>query len=170
MSAFNTILQILILTMLLISCANINGKDSNSGKLSADTATVATHTTNQVMADSLIITKDELTKIYSKAIEDFIKAVYKNDGITFDTLYFGKREYGFSDDFPDIALPKTIEKTEIRLVSPEVGQTIQAKRKSLIYINMMGWIDAFKAEFILVIFSNGGEHQYDYFIKYSYNT
>ena len=31
---------------------------------------------------------------------------------------------------------------------------------------MIGWVDKEKAEFIFVVFTNGGEHQYDYFINF----
>ena len=125
---------------------------------------------NSFETDSLRKQNDELTKIYTEAIAVFIEAAYKKDRITFDTLYFGKHVYGQADDFPDIELPQIIDKTQIRLVSPEFGQKIQAERKSLVYVNMMGWIEKEKAEFLLVVFSNGAEHQYDYIINFIYNT
>ena len=118
----------------------------------------------------MTVQKDELTKIYTQAIAEFIKGAYKQDKTTFDTLFFGKHVYGQPDDFPDIELPETIENTPVRLVTPEVGQKKQQERKSLMYVNMMGWVDKEKAEFILVIFSNGGGHQYDYFIDFTYNS
>jgi hypothetical protein len=124
---------------------------------------------NSATIDSLTMQKDEVTKIYTQAIAEFIKAAYKKDKTTFDTLYFGKHIYGQPDDFPDIELPPTIEKAHIRLVSPEVGQKKQAAIKSLVYVNMMGWIDNEKAEFLLVVFTNGGEHQYDYFINFNHD-
>jgi hypothetical protein len=114
--------------------------------------------------------KAELTKIYSQAIAEFIKAEYKKDKTNFDTLFFGKHIYGQPDDFPDIELPKRIENTNVRLITPETGFKKQQERKSLVFINMMGWVDKEKAEFILVVFSNGGEHLYDYTIHYNYNT
>ncbi len=114
--------------------------------------------------------KGELTKIYSQAIAEFIKAEYKKDKTKFDTLFFGKHIYGQPDDFPDIELPKTIENTNVKLVTPETGFKKQQERKSLVFINMMGWEDKVKAEFILVIFTNGGEHQYDYTINFNYNS
>ncbi len=83
-------------------------------------------------------TKVDLTKIYSKAISDFIKDVRKKTKSNFDTLYFGKRKNGQPDDFPDIELPEKIENTHIRLISPEVGTLKQKELKSRIYINMVG--------------------------------
>ena len=114
--------------------------------------------------------KGELTKIYSQAIAEFIKAEYKKDKTKFDTLFFGKHIYGQPDDFPDIELPKIIENTNVKLITPESGFKKQQECKSLVFINMMGWVDKVKAEFILVIFKNGGKHQYDYTINFNYNS
>ena len=140
------------------------------GKIVADSSSTVSQQTISATSDNLTIQKVELTKIYTQAIAEFLKAAYKKDKSTFDTLYFGKHVYGHPDDFPDIELPETIEKTQIRLVSPEVGQKKQAERKSLVYVNMMGWVDKQKAEFVLVVFTNGGEHQYDYFINFITKT
>lgn len=115
-------------------------------------------------------TKADLAKIYSKAISDFIKDANKKNKTAFDTLFFGKRKYGQPDDFPDIELPKTIENTCIRLIAPEVGTIKQTERKSCIYINMVGWVDKKKAEFLFYVFSNGFEQQYNYSVNYKYNV
>jgi hypothetical protein len=114
--------------------------------------------------------KSELTKIYSQAIADFIKAVNNKHKTSFDTLFFGRHVYGQPDDFPDIELPETIEHTQIILLSPEIGLKKQKERKSLVYINMVGWVSQEKAEFIFVTFSNGCEHQYDCFVNYNYDA
>lgn len=115
-------------------------------------------------------TTSELVKIYSQAITDFIKAANKKNKTSFDTLYFGKRANGQPDDFPNIELPKTLEKTHIQLISTELGKIKQNQLKSRIYINLLGWVNKENAEFIFVVFSNGFDHQYDYEIHYSYNT
>ncbi len=114
--------------------------------------------------------KADLVKAYSRAIADFIKAANKKNKTNFDTLLFGKRANGQPDDFPDIELPETIEKTQIRLITTEVGAKKQKESKARIYINLFGGIDKDKAEFIFVVFSNGFEHQYDYHINYKYNA
>jgi hypothetical protein len=49
-------------------------------------------------------------------------------------------------------------------------QKCNKKTSAMVYINMMGWVDQVNASFILVNFSNGGQHQYDYFIDYNYNS
>jgi hypothetical protein len=114
--------------------------------------------------------KADLTNIYSQAIADFIKAVKEKHNTSFDTLFLGKHVYGKPDDFPDIELPQTIENTQIRLVTPENGLRKQKARSSLVYVNMIGWVEQDKAEFVFVIFSNGGAHQYDCFVNYIYNA
>ena len=154
----------------LTACSNHVGVKPPTSKIFPDSPSTASQQTNSTSTDSLTMQKDELKKIYTQAIAEFIKAAYKKDKTTFDTLYFGKHVYGQPDDFPDIELPKTIRKTQIRLVAPEVGQKIQIDRKSLVYVNMMGWIDKQQAAFLFVVFSNGAEHQYDYFINFTYNT
>lgn len=114
--------------------------------------------------------KADLTKIYSQAISDFIKDARKKTKSNFDTLYFGKRKNGQPDDFPDIELPEKIENTHIRLISPEAGTLKQKELKSRIYINMVGWVDNKKAEFLFFVFSNGFDHQFNYTINYKFNT
>ena len=114
-------------------------------------------------------TKPQLTRAYVRAIADFINAANQKNKTNFDTLFFGKRANGLPDDFPNIELPKTIEKTQIILIAPEVATVKQKKRKSRIYINMAGWVDKENAEFVFFVFSNGFEHQYDYTIGYKYN-
>ncbi len=115
-------------------------------------------------------TKTDLKQVYAQAIASYIKAVNDKHKTSFDTLYFGKHVYGQPDDFPDIELPESIENTHIRLVSPEAGLKIQKARKSLVYINLFGWVDKTTAEFIFVTFSNGCEHQHDCHIDYQYDS
>lgn len=126
--------------------------------------------TNSSVLDSSTLQKNRLTKIYSQAIAEFITAAFKKDKTIFDTLFFGKHIYGQPDDFPDIELPEIINNTCIKLVTPEIGKRKQQESKSLVYINMMGWVDSDKASFLFVVFSNGAQHQYDYFIDFKYNS
>ena len=114
--------------------------------------------------------KGDLTKIYTQAISDFIIAANKQKHSRFDTLYFGKHVYGQPDDFPDIELPGTIQNTRIILISPESGLKKQKADKSLVYINLVGWVNKEGAEFIFVLFSNGFEHLYDCYIDYTYDV
>jgi hypothetical protein len=115
-------------------------------------------------------TTSDLTKTYTHAISDFIKAANKKNKSNFDTLFFGKHVNGQPDDFPNIKLPKTIENIQIRVITPEVGAEKQKERKSRVYINLMGWVDKENADFIFVVFSNGFVHQYDYSINYEYDV
>jgi len=156
-------LNILGAVLTLNACTNHNGSKSNIDKITTDSSSNAVQQTKSVKID-------DLTKIYTQAIAEFIKAAYKKDKTTFDTLFFGKHVYGQPDDFPDIVLPQMIENTQIRLISPEEGKIKQAERKSLVYINLIGWVDNDKAEFIFVVFSNGTEHQYDYYMTFTTNN
>lgn len=116
-----------------------------------------------------ILTKADFTKVYTEAIADFIKAATKKNKSNFDTLFFGKRVNGKSDDFPNIKLPNTIANVQIRVITPEDWAKKYKERKSRVYINLMGWVDKENAEFIFIVFSNGFVHQYDYSIDYKYN-
>jgi hypothetical protein len=87
----------------------------------------------------------------------------------FDTVFFWKHVHGQSDDFPNIVLPEIIENTHVRLRDTALEFISNDQKKSLVYINMMGWVDKEKASFILVTFLNGYKHQYDYFIDFTYN-
>lgn len=111
-----------------------------------------------------------LTKIYNRAISDYITEVHKQGVMAFDTLFFGKRNNGQPDDFPDIALAKTIKNIKIRLVDPDIGKKLQEEKRSRVYINLMGWVDKNNAKFIFVTFSNGFGHKFDCYIDYKYNS
>ncbi len=110
-----------------------------------------------------------LSKMYTQAIGDFIKVANKKNTTVFDTIFIANRKLNQPDDFPDIELPSQIENTQIVLITPDLAKISQNERKSRIYINVMGWVDQVKAEFIFVVFSNGFDHQYDYNIDYKYN-
>jgi hypothetical protein len=122
-----------------------------------------------VAGQERISNKDELTKIYSTAIRDFIKTVNFKNKKAFDTLFFGKGVADESRIFPDIKLPTKIENTIIKLITPEEGEKSQKQRPSRIYINMPGWVFKENAEFIFVVFSDGFKHQYDYTLRYVRN-
>lgn len=170
-SFFSTILIFIwIFSLAPIACSSHTTNNSSSGKIYADNSSTAVQDTNTFTTDSKTVQKDELTKIYSQSIAEYIKAVNKEYKISFDTLFFGKRAYGQPDDFPDIELPETIENTQIRLLTPEAGLKKQKERKSLVYINMIGWVNNENAEFIFVTFSNGGKPQFNCFINYRYNA
>ena len=111
------------------------------------------------------LTKAELTKCYSLAIADYVKTVYKEHKITFDTLYFGKH-----DQFPNLKLPGKIENTNIKFLSPENGLKLQRERKSIYYINMIGWGTREKYEFMFVTFTHSSAHQFDWHVNYTYKA
>lgn len=109
--------------------------------------------------------KEELTKIYSQAISDYINAVYKKDKTHYDTLFFGK-----NSEFPNIKLPSEITHTKISVLTQEQADKKLLYKKSLVYINMMGWVEKTNAKFILVTFfvGNGYRPQHNCEIDYNY--
>ncbi|MBK6996040.1 MAG: hypothetical protein IPH31_14365 [Lewinellaceae bacterium] len=156
-------------SILLVPCSCKVKDRSDSNGMVADSSLISIQNKDTSKTDTSTLQKEELTKIYTQAISDYIKAVYQKDKIVFDTLFFGKRAFGQPDDFPDIALPETIEKTTIRLVNPVDGEKMQRERKSRVYINMIGWVDKETASFTLITFSNGFEHKFDCYIDYEFN-
>ena len=153
----------------LAGCSNHSGEKSLKDKINGDHSQTTNQLINSATTDSLAKQTDELTEIYTKAITEFIKIVYKIDNKTFDTLYFGKHVVGQPDDFPDIELPKKIESTQIVIVSPKLGEKLQVENKNRVYINLFGFVEKEKAEFIFVIFTNGFAHQYDYILTFTSN-
>jgi hypothetical protein len=154
----------------IVACTNASKEFSNSLQDQVQIDLIKHTSEKQASIFKNQLPKEELTSIYSLAIKQYIETVIKKDKIHFDTLYFGKHVYGQADDFPAIELPKEIANTQIRVIDPELGAKLQQKNNALVYINMMGWVDQVNASFILVTFTNGGQHQYDYFIDYDYNN
>lgn len=151
----------LTVLLLLFSCSNQAINKPHPEKIT---------TGNPASADPIAQQKAELAKRYEQAMGDFIRGVHKEYKISFDTLYFGKRQFGQEDDFPDISLPSIIENTPIQLISPEQGKQKQETNKSSFYINLIGWVDSDKANFIFVAFSNGMAHQFDGYLDYQYDA
>lgn len=120
-------------------------------------------------ADSLPLSQNELTSIYTIAVSDFITAVKERNGTEYDTLFFGKRKFGQPDDFPEIELPAKIGNTTLRLVSPAEGEKLQKAVKTRVYINLVGWTSKASADFVFVVFSNGFAHQYDCNLDYTFS-
>jgi hypothetical protein len=141
---------------LLLSCGAQAGS-ATAAKVSADTA---------IKTSSSIDTAQQLTRKYTNAITSYIRNVKKEYNLSFDTLYFIKRSLGQPDDFPDITLPPEIAQTRICLIPSTAFDRSGQVNRSVAYINMMGWVDTARAEFILVTFSNNGAHQFDYFVNY----
>lgn len=116
-----------------------------------------------------IVPNPEPAQFYAKAIALYIKHSRIEHKGSPDTIYFLNRKNGHTDDFPEIKLPRTIEKTEIRLIDPEWAGKHQKEYVWRTYINLIGWIDKENGEFIFVVFSKGFAHLYDCYIDYDYN-
>jgi hypothetical protein len=96
---------------------------------------------------TLPLQKDDLTKLYSQAISEYIIAVNKEDQSTFDTLFIGKHH-----DFPEIKLPGSIQNTKISLLAQGEADKKLHYRKSLVYLNMISTITKEKTVFRIVTF------------------
>ncbi|MES2763636.1 MAG: hypothetical protein V4677_15585 [Bacteroidota bacterium] len=78
------------------------------------------------------LNKDEQSKVFCQAIAEYIKAAYKNDKSTFDTLFIGQY-----DDHRDKKLLTTIQKTGIVLLTNEKEGVEKLKyRKSFGFVNI----------------------------------
>ena len=159
--SLNILLSVLFSSSLYSCSSQIN---DSPGKISSASSLTIMPQLNNVTEHPV-----ELVKIYSQAISDYIRLVKKEYKLTFDTLFFGRHVVGQRDDFPNIKLPASIENTNIQVISPEQGKKKQKESKSSFYVNMIGWVNSDKAEFILVTFSNGMAHQFDCFLNYRYN-
>lgn len=91
---------------------------------------------------------DKATKAYCRAISEYIKAVYKSGIARPDTLFIGKNV-----DMPGtIKLPGAIEGITTVLITSEAAEKKLNYRKSLVYLNVVGWLDKDSSEFIVVTF------------------
>lgn len=107
--------------------------------------------------------KQDLTNAYSKAIAEYIKAVYKRDNLRFDTLFVGKNK-----DVPDIKLSPRIENTPVLLLTQEDANKKRTYRKSLVFVNIAGAVTKENAEFVFFTFFPKYEHQFDCMINLIY--
>lgn len=87
------------------------------------------------------------TGAYTTAISEYIKAVYKIGVPRPDTLFIGKNA-----DMPDIILPTSIQGINTVLTTSEDAGKKLSYRSSLVYLNVVGWLDKNRAEFIIVKF------------------
>lgn len=147
-------------SILLLSCGAQAGS-ATKVKAPGDTA---------INTSGSIDTMQQLSLRYTDAITSYIRNVKNDYNLSFDTLYFIKRAFGQPDDFPEITLPPQIEHTHIRLVPSTAFDRSGQVNRSVAYINMMGWVDIARVEFIFVTFSNNGAHEFDYFINYKYDS
>lgn len=162
----NNILS-LAFSISLLGCSSEATKKSTANRFIADSLSINTQLVNS--EESTTKQECDLVKIYSQAIGDYLQMIKTAYNLSADTLFFGKHVYGQPDDFPDIVLPAVIEKTIIKLISPEQGAKKQMENKSSFYINLIGSVESDQAEFIFVAFSNGMTHQFDCHINYIYN-
>ena len=107
---------------------------------------------------------NQATKAYCQAISEYLKVVYEKGSPTPDTLFIGKNV-----DMPDIVLPVVINGINTVLLTSEEAEKKLTYRKSLVYLNVVGWIEREKSEFIIVTFYEF-KPQHNCSIHYKYNS
>lgn len=109
-----------------------------------------------------LLTKAEVTKAYSLAIAEYINANYKSDSLP-DTIFVQK-----NTDFPEIRLPQTIQTVNISVLSMEEAENYLRSRANWIGLNISGWYDKGKTEFIIVTFTDGFKPQHNCHLHFTY--
>jgi hypothetical protein len=167
-------IEFLGLTVFLVfaSCSASITEKSDTNKTEYDSSLTKNQLTDSIAVDCNQVNKAVLTSIFIKAIKDFIDVIRKKDKTSFDTLFFGNRKFGQPDDFPDIKFPENINGANIILLSiPKAHSDIKKLyKKNSPMINLMGWVDKVKAEFVFVTFFPEFNHQYDCYINYVFNS
>lgn len=161
-----------IVCIALASCSATVTQNADSPSIESDSALQQNQSSDSITMDPNLVSTSVLTKMYVRAIHDFIDAVHQKDKTSFDTLYFANRKMGGPDDFPDLQLPKTISGVEIVLLSFGEAHTekINQYKKTSPMINLMGWVDPEKGEFVFVTFFPEFHHTYDCYIDYKFNS
>ena len=161
---FDSIIWMLAIS--LTTCSNQANDKSGENEMSSSSSLKPAQYADLPNNDSLIIGKVELAKIYSQAIEEYIRAVSEKEKTNFDTLFLGKQL-----DFPDIDLPTTIGRTKIRLLAQEaIGNKKSIYSQSSPYINLIGFVESDRAEFIFVTFYPEFQHRYDCYMDFRYDS
>lgn len=110
---------------------------------------------------------DPTTGIYIQAIEKYLEAVFQRDKTNLETLYVLKRNNGQPDDFPKINLPTSLKNTKIVLLDQKESELQKHLfKKNSPAVNIIGWIEEQKAEFIFVTFFPEFQHSFDYHIRF----
>lgn len=158
----------LFITIVVASC---NAGDKGFGYANKSVKTDGNYLKSKALSDTLPSLKSDVRDIYIQAIKDYISAIKKKDQTIFDTLFFVDRQWQAPDDFPDLRLPEQIDGVVIRLISND-GKNPQKLNctKLTPMINLMGWIEVDKAEFIFVAFYPEFKHQFDCYLNYDLNS
>lgn len=153
-----------IFVMLTTYSANLIEK-ANTIKAGSDLALKKNQISDTIAPDS-----NELTSIYTRAIHDFIEAIYQKDKTVFDTLFFIQHKNGLADDFPDIQLPESIKQTKLLLFTQQEAENHKSfYHEASPCINLIGDVNENTSDFIFVAFFPEFQHQYDCYIHYNFD-
>lgn len=168
LSAF---IPILIFSLFLLgSCSHAEPEQKTGDSTSASTLTYQKDTRTTGVKEMAPLDKKELSRLYIRAIGDFIQVLKQKDKMVFDTLFLSERKLGTEDDFPEIDLPERIGNTSLIMASigKAHGKYKSHFKKTSPFINLMGWANKTDAEFIFITFYPEFQHQYDCYLNYVY--
>lgn len=125
----------------------------------------------QITTDSS--SSDEIVSAYTFAIGEYIKAVNKYHGTTFDTLFINNHHEdsvmkNAEGSMPEMKLPGMIEGTNVQIIKYNALVKKLVYRDSLVNLNLVGWVKKETSEFIIVTFHNGGVPQHNCHIHLSH--
>lgn len=103
-------------------------------------------------------------KAYCRALDEYVKLVYKVGVPRPDTLFIGK-----DVDMPDIVLPGVIQGINTVLITSEDTQKKLRYRTSLVYLNAIGWVDNRRSDFLIFTF-NEFKPQHNCSMRFSHNS
>ncbi len=153
------------------SCSATETEKTGKDITASDSAFTKKQSTASIAVDINQTNKAVLTSMYVRAIQDYIDAIDQKNKTVFDTLFFIKRNTGQPDDFPNIQMPLSIKQTKLLLLTQQQADNHkQLYCKSSPCINLLGWVEKNKAEFIFVTFYPEYDHQYDCYINYKFNS
>lgn len=94
----------------------------------------------------------EHSKIYTRAITEYLKAVNAKDKVTLDTLFVGPADKDVDENIKEIELPKEILKTKISKLTQAEGDRKAKYHKTFVFVNIIGTISKEHAEFMFITF------------------
>lgn len=135
------------------------------GACSTSSSETKSNAADTVKADAKkadTLSRAEVTALYSQAIAEYIKSAYKKEKVAPDTLFLMKNV-----EFPEITIPATIRKIPVRLLSALDAEKKMKQQKSWVMLNVVGWPEKNKAEFVIVTFLDGGKPQHNCRINFT---
>ena len=119
-------------------------------------------TTNVAASDSVstVAVPDFVQKSYVAAIRDYIDTMFRT--CKPDTIFINSE-----NGTPAVVFPDQIDTVVIAMRRMDEIEALAKRRRTTVSLNMVGWPDTLKAEFILVTFFDYGRPQHNMHLFYS---